>query len=169
MTRLVLGACLAMLPALGGCSDPRGSGGQEDDPRGASCPTPVVTDLGIPFRGARTAFFRTSGGEVWIGVSELGDSLFGKVTQTGVDIGPGPHPPEVDRVSNRVSGAVRSVTVHDDRLTLVDLPAGSYWLVSSNGGRIELRTCPGVTISEVSPADGEPGVAFSSGVSSDSP
>ena len=154
ITRLALGACLALLPALGGCSDSKRSGGPEDDEHGASCATPVVTDLGSPFRGMRTAFFRTSGGELRIGVSGLGDSLFGKVTQTGVDIGPGQQAPEVDRVSNRVRGAVRSVTVHDDRLTPVDLTAGSYWLVSSNGGRIELRTCPGVTISEVSPADG---------------
>ena len=166
MTRLVLGACLALLPALGGCSDPRDPGGQTGDRQGASCPAPVVTDLGIPFRGARTAFFRTSGGELRIGVSGLGDSLFGAVTQTGVDIGPGRHAPEVDRASNRVRGAIRSVTVHEDRPTSVDLPAGSYWLVSSNGGRIELRTCPGVTVSEVGPADGDPGAAFSSGVSS---
>lgn len=121
-----------------------------------------VTALGIPFRGVGTAFFRTSGGELEIAVSELGDNVFGDVTQTGVDIGPGEQAPEVDSASNRVSGAVRSVTVHEGRPTPVSLPAGSYWLVSSNGGRIELHTSPGVTISEVRPAGGDPGAVFSS-------
>lgn len=156
--RLILAAALLLTPVAGGCSD---SEKEAKDVDSSACPDPTVTPLGVPFRGVRAAFFHTSGGEIRIGVSELADTVLGDVTQTGVDIGPGESAPEVDRDSNRVRGARESVTVHLDRLTAVSLPAGSYWLVSSNGGRIELHACPDVTISDVRPADGDPGSAFS--------
>ena len=156
--RLTLVACVLLLPLVGGgCAQ----SGAVDGGERPACDEPSVTPLGVPFRGVRAAFFHTSGGEIRIGVSELADSVLGDVTLTGVDIGPGESAPEVDRDSNRVRGARESVTVHLDRLTAVSLPAGSYWLVSSNGGRIELQACPDVTISDVRPADGDPGAAFS--------
>lgn len=167
MTRLWLGACLAMLPLLAACANDPGASPRSHSGDESACADATVTELGVPF-GTRVAYFRTSGGQLRIGVSELGEDLFGVVTQTGVDLGSSPRP-RVDPASNRVLNATTSVTVHVDRTTEVSLPAGEYWLTSSNGGRIELRTCPGVTISEVSPADGDPGAAFRSGDSSDSP
>ena len=159
--RLILAAALLLTGAVGGCSDSGGSGEEAKDVDSSACPDPTVTRLGVPFRGVSAAFFHTSGGEVRIGVSELSDTVLGDMTQTGVDIGPGESTPEIDRDSNHVLNASESVTVHLDRLAAVSLPAGSYWLVSSNGGRIALHTCPDVTISDVRPADGDPGSAFS--------
>lgn len=162
MTRPVLGACLALLPLLAACAtDPGGSprSSSADEP---GCAGATVTELSVPF-GTRAAYFRTSGGQVRIGVSDLGENLFGTVTQTRVDLGSAR--PRVDPASNRVLNATTSATVHLNRTTVVSLPAGEYWLLSSNGGRIVLHTCPGVRISDVRPATGSPGDAFSSGSS----
>ncbi len=165
MTRLVLGASLVLLPLLAACATDPGAGPRSSSPADEpGCTGETVTELSVPF-GTRAAYFRTSGGQVRIGVSALGENLFGTVTQTRVDLGSARWP-RVDPASNRVLNATTTVTVHLDRTPEVSLPAGDYWLLSSNGGQIVLHTCPDVRISDVRPATGSPGDAFSSGSSS---
>ena len=161
MTRLVLGACLASFPLLAACTTDPGASPRSHSGDEPACADATGTELGVPF-GTRVAYFRTSGGQLRIGVSDLGENLFGVVTLTRVDLGSAPRP-RVDPASNRVLNATTSVTVHLDRTTDVSLPAGEYWLASSNGGRIVLHTCPDVRISDVRTATGEPGAAFGSG------
>lgn len=158
-SRLIAGAVLLLVSLSTGCAR-TGDGEARGDQSG--CDSPAVAQLGIPFRGARAAFFDTTGGDVFVGVSDLGDTVLGRVTLTGVDIGLGDKGPEIDPTSARVVDPVASVIVHLDRLSKVSLPAGRYWLVSSNGGRISVRTCPGVELSGVAPATAEPGASFTS-------
>lgn len=134
-----------------------------------ACEKPAETDLGWPFRGARTAFFETSGGDIFVAVHELTDGVLGKVRQTAVDIGPGGAAPKIDPASSLTPGSEARSTVHLERLSKVSLAAGRYWLVSSNGGRITLHTCPDVEITHVRSATEDPGGSFTSPGSSPTP
>ena len=160
MARLTA-TCLALLPLLAACSTDPGASPRSSSADESGCTGATVTELSVPF-GTSAAYFRTSGGQVRIGVSDLGENLFGTVTQTRVDLGSAPRP-RVDPASNRVLNATTTVPVHRDRTTEVSLPAGEHWLLSSNGGQIVLHTCPDVRISDVRPATGSPGAAFGSG------
>lgn len=143
-SRLIVSLGVTGLLLVAGCAGP---GGEEEAGDVPPCDAPALTELGVPFRGVSTAFFQTGGGDLYVGVTDLGENLLGEQRQTGVDIGEGTVAPRtVDDGSNRVLGATESVTVRLDQLTRVALPQGSYWLVSSNGGRVSLRTCPGVEV-----------------------
>jgi hypothetical protein len=154
-----------MLLTLGSGCNPDEEANSDEPP----CEMPTETDLGWPFRSARTAFFETSGGDVFVAVNELTDGVLGKVRQTAVDIGPGGAAPKIDPASSLTPGTEARSTVHLERLSKVSLAAGSYWLVSSDGGRITLHTCPDVEITHVRPATGDRGGSFTSPVSSATP
>jgi hypothetical protein len=160
LTRRIAAALVAATLVTGGC----GVLGDDNEPEEAvrpTCESPTVTDLGIPF-GGRASYFTHSGGEVFIEVTHLPqDTVLGDITRTRIDLGPGDQPPRPDpQGSSRMENTAHTVSVELGRLSRITLPEGTYWLVSSNGGRIRLHTCDDVRVGDVRPASAEPGAAF---------
>ena len=148
-----------------------GSPSEEPEAAEPECESPAVADLGVPFRGAGFARFTTSGGAIYVGVKELATgTVLGDVTLTRVEIGLADRLPATGRPTDQASsGPATTADVRLDKLTKVTLDAGSYWLWSSNGGRITLHTCEPITVDDVRVAHTDPGSGFGVDSSTQSP
>jgi hypothetical protein len=94
--------------------------------------------------------FHSAGGDVYVGVRGLGeDTLFGKVRQTRASLVDLTQEPQFRPDSSAVLNATVNADVHEHRLTKVQLPAGQYWVVSSNYGNLWLETCSDDLVSDV--------------------
>lgn len=126
-----------------------------------ACDEPQVHELGVPF-GDRAAFFRTTGGEVRLSVSDLAeDTALGDVRSTAIAVGPGEAGPTIDPGSpGVVPGSVVRRTVRPDEPMTAELTEGTSWVVSSNGGSVTLSACADVEITDVRPATPQDGDAF---------
>jgi hypothetical protein len=138
------GAPLVLLAVLAsGCSGPV----TESPP--LECDFPVSHDLGSPGVIAPARFTMTAG-RVRVDYSHQStESLFGEIYEKGrvyIDDGGTTPSPDPDHPGH-VLAAHRLVVSIDESVT-VDLPAGSYWLVTSQG-QITLASCPDVTVSGV--------------------
>ncbi len=112
-----------------------------------SCDEPRVESLGVPTT-ARPARLTTSGGRLRFVVKTLPPgTIFGDVNDTEVRLG------DVDNPS----GDVRyRVTVSRRQPGVIDVEAGTYWVVNSARGGIEVEACPDVTLSDVEGAHPDP-------------
>lgn len=64
-----------------------------------------------------------------------------EVGRTEVYLGPGAVTPVHDRNSGQLAGATRTFVVAEGRPTVVDLTAGTYWVLNSNRVVIRARPC----------------------------
>ena len=107
-----------------------------------SCDHPRVTDLGAP-TVRRPARLTTSGGRHRFVVQNLPPgSVFGEIEDTEVQLSDPGAPSETlfrFRTSLQQPG-------------VVDIEAGTYSVLNTNRGSIEVEVCPDVTLSDVEPA-----------------
>ncbi|QBX55538.1 hypothetical protein EXE58_08780 [Nocardioides seonyuensis] len=107
-----------------------------------ACSDPETTSLGVP-TARRPAELTTSGGRLSFVVTALPPgSIFGEVEDTEVHLNDPDTPSE----------PVFRVTALLQQPGVVDVEAGTYSLLNTNRGGIEVRTCPDVTLSDVEPA-----------------
>ena len=121
----------------------------------AECPIPQVQNLGRPFRGSKTvAKFTTDGNPLVISASDFEKS--GWVTsgkrRTEVDIGPDTSPPSYDELTGIVTGATSHVSVEEGALVQVQLPAGRYWIWSTNSAALQLHSCTPANPTAIEPS-----------------
>ena len=111
-----------------------------------SCDNPVATSLGAP-TARRPARLTTSGGRLRFVVRDLPpSSIFGEVEDTEVQLGDPASPTE----------ALFRVTASPQQPGVVDVDAGTYSVLNTHNGGIEVEVCPGVTLSDVEPAIPDP-------------
>ncbi len=111
-----------------------------------SCDNPVATSLGAP-TARRPARLTTSGGRLRFVVRDLPPgSIFGEVEDTEVQLGDPASPTE----------ALFRVTASPQQPGVVDVDAGTYSVLNTHNGGIEVEVCPGVTLSDVEPALPDP-------------
>jgi hypothetical protein len=107
-----------------------------------SCDNPRATDLG-PATVRRPAQLTTSGGRHRFVVENLPPgSIMGEIEDTEVQLSDPNAPTEVlfrVRTSLQQSG-------------VVDIGAGTYSVLNTNRGGIEVEVCPDVTLTDVEPA-----------------
>ncbi|HSU01471.1 MAG TPA: hypothetical protein VLK03_02890 [Nocardioides sp.] len=107
-----------------------------------SCDDPAATDLGVPTI-RRTARLTTSGGRHRFVVTSLPTgSILGDVEDTEVQVSDPGAPTE----------ALFRVTTSPQQPGVVHVEAGTYVLLNTNRGGIEVEVCPDVTLSSVEPA-----------------
>ena len=146
-------AVLALL-SLAGCGDR----GRTDDRASASpgatngdrtelaepCPGAGATvELGSPYRGEQFAEFDAQGGTVYVTVRryQKGGVFDPEVASSRIYIGPIDQPPTADQQSGRVSNVLVETSVVEGTWSAVDLPVGRFWLWTSNGTGVEVRSC----------------------------
>jgi hypothetical protein len=117
-----------------------------------SCNDTVATDLGVP-TVRRPARLTTSGGRHRFVVESLPTgSIFGEIEDTEVQLRDPGAPTEAlfrVRTSLRMPG-------------VVDVEAGTYIVLNTNRGAIEVEVCPDVMLSDVEPATPDQGTGDSS-------
>ena len=107
-----------------------------------SCDHPGKTDLGVP-TARRPARLTTSGGRHRFVVATLPTgSILGEIEDTEVRLSDPDAPTEA---LVRVRTSLRQPGV-------VDVEAGTYSVLNTNRGAIEIEVCPDVTLSGVEPA-----------------
>lgn len=136
--RRVLGlAVLLGAPVVAGCGT-SGRAPAEPSP-GVGCDDPRPTTLGVP-TVRRPARLTTSDGRLQLVVRSLpSGSVFGQVDDTEVQLGQG----------DDLGDARYRVTASLTRPGVVDVEAGTYWVLNTNRGEIDAAVCPDVTLSEV--------------------
>jgi hypothetical protein len=169
--RLLLGAVL-----LSGCAAPGGAGpsaaptAPPDDPTdgvlvevGEPCPDGDGTalDLGDPYRGQEAAEFDTDGGRVWVTARAFpsGGMFDPDVGRTRISVGPASTAPVYDEQAGRVLGPEAEVDVVEATWSALDLPAGRWWLWSSTGGDVRVRSCTDGGVADAVPARAAPPVS----------
>jgi hypothetical protein len=134
-----------LVVAAAGCRTPA------DTPPGPalemSCDNPGATDLGVP-TVRRPARLTTSGGRHRFVVENLPPgSIFGEIEDTEVQLSDPGAPTE----------ALFRVRTSLQRPGIVDVEAGTYLVLNTSRGGIEVEVCPDVTLSDVesgTPAQG---------------
>ena len=112
-----------------------------------ACDDAAGVTLGVP-TSRMPARFTTSGGRLrFIVVSLPSGSILGEIEDTEVELGDVDSP---DDVRYRVNASRQEPGV-------VDVDAGTYWVLNTNRGGIEVEGCPDVTISDVEAAHPDPG------------
>jgi hypothetical protein len=112
-----------------------------------SCAGPEATSLGVP-TVRNPARLTTSGGLHRFVVKSLpAGSLLGEIEDTEVQLSDPDAPTE----------ALFRVTSSRQAPGVVELKAGTYNVLNTNRGGIEVEVCPDVTLSDVEPARPDPG------------
>lgn len=116
-----------------------------------SCDNPGATDLGVP-TVRRPARLTTSGGRHRFVVENLPPgSIFGEVEDTEVQLS---DPGAPTKALFRVRTSLQQPGV-------VEVEAGTYIVLNTNRGGLEVEVCPDVTLSDVEPATPEQGTGVS--------
>lgn len=136
--RTALFAALTML-ALSGC-------GPEVDhsvpPERPDCPERTTVDLGHPtVVGASVAEFATEGGEVHLEATGVDQGGWFDASVTTVYVGEATRPAEFDGRGHLAGPFAAEVRVVDREFATVTLPAGRYWVTSSDGGDLKVTSC----------------------------
>ena len=142
----------ALVMVLAGCRT------TSDTPPGSAlkmaCDKPRVESLGVPTT-ALPARFTTSGGRLRLVVKSLpSGTILGDVNDTEVLLGDIDSPS--DDIRYRVTASRRQPGV-------IDVDAGTYWVVNSARDGIEVEACPDVTLSDVEAAHPYPRAARAPG------
>jgi len=136
----------ATLALLTGCT-PAGRPGATPAPSpSAPCGGAAASSarLGTPYPDREPAQFTTTGGQLFITAhwySHDGVLDFGRRGATVFYIGPADTPPSYDPDRKLVTPQTARLEVHEGEYGTVDLPAGHYWLLTSNGGDVEIVNC----------------------------
>jgi hypothetical protein len=96
----------------------------------------------MPWDQDRRAEFTTIGGTLFVtayGFSH-GGILDPEVAGTAIYFGLADQPPTWDRQTNP-SNLQAEIFVVEDDFTKVDLPAGRYWVLTSNGANVAIVSC----------------------------
>lgn len=162
LTKLLAAAALAA--AASACTP-----GNPDDPKpSASSAAPPCTGnhasrtkLGDTPRdlAPKAAQFDTSGGALHITAYAFSHGgLFDPAKgRTSIYIGPVDRPPTYDAQRSTVAPLTLETAVDEDDWVTVELPAGRYWLLTSNAATIDLVSCNGtITGYPISPAGPPP-------------
>lgn len=142
MRGLVMPAVLlgALVMVLTGCRTP--SDNASGPALELACGDPRVESLGVP-TSEQPARFTTLGGRLRFIVSSLPPgSILGDVTDTQVRLGDIDSPQEIRY----------RVTSSPQQPGVIDVDAGTYSVVNSSRGRIDLEACDAVTLSEIEPS-----------------
>ena len=111
-----------------------------------TCDSPRAASLGVP-TVRRLARFTTSGGRLRFVVKALPTgSILGEISDTEVQLGDIDNPKETRY----------RVTASRQRPGTIDVEAGTYWVLNTNRGEIDVEVCPDVTISDVEAAHEDP-------------
>jgi len=78
---------------------------------------------------------------------EKGGIFDPEVGASGIYIGPIDQPPTADQQSGRVSNVLVETTVIEGTWSAVDLPAGRFWLWTSSGTDVAVRSCEDAGVS----------------------
>jgi hypothetical protein len=147
MRRFLTLVALAGVPVmvLAGC---RAS--TSDTPPGPAlemtCDTPQATRLGVP-TVRKPARFTTSGGRLRFVVKALpSGSILGEIDDTEVQLA----------AAESRSDVRYRVTASRQQPGVVDVDAGTYSVLNSNRGEIEVEVCPDVTLSDVEASQPDP-------------
>jgi hypothetical protein len=160
-TRLGVMTRLGSLLALTACTAaPAGGGESPDSSQALDCSeAPVLTELGVPSRGF-PAYLRTSGGPLQFELYDTPTGIFeGVLKRQSVFVGNTSATPEPDPKSSGPVHADFSTRVSADEPAVLDMPAGHYWVVGGTG-RVRVRHCGDVVLSDVAPPSGAPGENF---------
>jgi hypothetical protein len=96
------------------------------------------------------ATFETTAGRIRFRVTGMHPDALIPIATTTVFLGSAGTVPHRDPQRREwPDNAAYRVTVGLDDDGFLDLPAGSWWAVSSAGGRISAAACPGTSISDV--------------------
>jgi hypothetical protein len=118
----------------------------------------VTVALGDPYRGTRPpAHFQTSGGPLYLTAHGFnhGGVFDPDRASTAFSIGPADTPPSYDTQRGTVTPLAAGLSVKEGSYGRIELPAGRYWLWSSNGGGVEIVSCtPGALTGTPVPAGG---------------
>lgn len=113
---------------------------------------PSSATLGSP-SGNQPARFHTDGSVLYVTARrfEHGGIFDPDVGQTAIYFGPAEVTPKLES-NGYVRGATHSLSARERTYSMIRLPAGSYWLVSSQGGDILVIACSPEAITQVMPA-----------------
>lgn len=140
----IIGTGITMV-AVAGCRTT--SDAPPEPPVEMSCDDPVASDLGVP-TVRRPARLTTSGGRLRFVVTVLPTgSIFGEIEDTEVQLSDPGAPTE----------ALFRVTASPQQPGVIDVEAGTYSVLNTNRGGIQVQVCPDVTLSDVEPAIPDPG------------
>ena len=154
-------ARLAALAALAGMAI---ACGQRDPPATRPTPAPPCTGsptgrvtLGHPGESGApaAAHFTTTGGVLYVTAynfdhSEILD--FGYPGWTANSIGPADTPPSYDPQRSIVTPTTKGFSVEEDSWVEFEIPAGRYWLLTSNYVDIDIASCsPGSVAGQPAP------------------
>jgi hypothetical protein len=137
-------ACSAV--ALTGCRGAAESSAAAVEP---ACANPLESELGLPTLDL-PATFTTTAGQLRFRVTGMDPDALIPIDTTTVFLGKGGTLPHRDPQRREwPDNAAYRVRVSLDDEGYVDVPAGTYWAVSSAGGRIYAAACPGTTVTDV--------------------
>ena len=104
----------------------------------------TVLELGDPLRiSGRYATFTTDGSGVWVTarVYQHGGVLDPEVGRGGVFVGLTSSPPTYDEQTGRVENLVAESIITEGAWTMMELPAGDYWLWTTSGSDVVVESC----------------------------
>jgi hypothetical protein len=143
-TRGILAVLACSAVVLTGCRATDSSSAAEP-----ACSDPLESELGLPTLDV-PARFTTTAGQLRFRVTGMSPDALIAIDTTTVFLGstetfPHRDPQRLEWPDN----AAYRVRVSLDAEGYVDVAAGTYWAVSSAGGRIYAAACPGTSVSDV--------------------
>lgn len=125
----------------------------DEFPTSLPCDEPAQeADLGSPLEENPPATFSVDGPRVWVTIGRGGGGgFFPEVDQANLSVGLQEDPPTYPASGSGVENQTVGVTVYVDRYTQLDLAAGDYWALLSQGGDLTLYSCEPDIISGVNP------------------
>ena len=138
------------IPATGAAT---GSSTAHETPAACLDPGPAMV-LGSGFLDSQPTYVTLTAGTYAARAEGFlhGGVLDPPVGRTSLVWGPASSSPTYNPGPNTVTNAAGSVDVVEGSVTLVTMPAGRIWLLSSSYPRLSLQACGGAEISEVSTA-----------------
>ena len=125
-----------------------------------SCDDRNEAELGLPTLDV-PAHFTTTKGQLRISVTGMSPDALIPIDTTMVFLGAAGTTPHRDpQRPEWPDNGTYQVRVSLEEPGLVDVEAGSYWLVSPAGGDIFVATCPDVEVTDVVPVMPQPGAGF---------
>jgi hypothetical protein len=114
----------------------------------------TALELGDPLRiSGRYATFTTDGSGVWATarVYQHGGVLDPEVGRGGVYVGLASSPPTYDQQTGTIGNLVAEDIINEGSWTIMDLPAGDYWLWTTSGSDVVIESCRSGGVSNPEP------------------
>ena len=154
--------------ACGNSPTPRNVGASPSKSTGTGCTSTEPILLPYARRGMPPALFTSDGSELVFTADGFahGGVLDPKVGSTAVYVGHPDRMPAYNRATSELTNVTHEFRIIEGKETSQTLPAGRYWLVTSNFVDVKVRSCPpgGVTLlptaqNSPSPAPQTPGTS----------